>query len=781
MNQLCPIGWGSFFAQLIQSGKVPVYRLTHNMRIEILPGIPNGIAINSERIVKCIENPALPFGFVQTSNFTVTQGDVERVFDVLKQLYGEGVNANDVTVVTPYTRSLDEINATAQSIFTGDATSVLDKRGKLWALKDRVLMMENNYGINVMNGEQGSIVLVDEKEVHVKFDEITHVFQLEKTKKPAVPKGKAKEEDEEEKTKDKELTVESLALAYCLTTHRCVSEDTFIYVENGLFRIKDLHQGNNRIHPVNFDVHGRYGPKNCMQVYKGNVEASIKITTEHGFELEGSHRHPVLVCGEDGVESWKRMPELRKGDTVVLRKGMQAGALNYVSTNSYVEPSDCRVDCLIPSYINEDIAYLLGVIVADGNYSDTEHYAVSIFEGTNDTENLHEDMRILRENFGIETKIVPLKDEECSKITVSRKKFRSFLEWCGLNYVTAHNKVVPTVILESPISCQKAYLSGIFDTDGGFSGRTIEISTVSDIHSLQIQLLLLNCGVISERRFKSTRKDNIWVIYIHGPQLDVFRDQVGFRNKRRTNLLSNYIANREHTKQANHVVPNSQQLISEFREEVKVFEGTSRYQGHSQQMVRMIGRIAAGHYTLHEYQIGLLLNEHPNAQLLGPRGRQIADYHQNGIFFEKIKEIEHKTCQMYDLSMNDESHSFVSNGLISHNSQGSEWPFVIVYIPATISNGSFLNRNLIYTAITRAKKAVYLVTPDLPTVNAAAVRPAPYRCDNLAARVNKYQNEIENTTNPPANTNPLVPKSSTLEPLLISKKLMAEIDELGVD
>ena len=60
---------------------------------------------------------------------------------------------------------------------------------------------------------------------------------------------------------------------------------------------------------------------------------------------------------------------------------------------------------------------------------------------------------------------------------------------------------------------------------------------------------------------------------------------------------------------------------------------------------------------------------------------------------------------MYDLSMLDElEHAWA---VTVHKSQGSEYPFVI--IPLYASSPLLLNRNLFYTAITRAKRMVILV------------------------------------------------------------------------
>jgi len=61
---------------------------------------------------------------------------------------------------------------------------------------------------------------------------------------------------------------------------------------------------------------------------------------------------------------------------------------------------------------------------------------------------------------------------------------------------------------------------------------------------------------------------------------------------------------------------------------------------------------------------------------------------------------------LYDLTVPG-PHCYLSNGLVSHNCQGSEFKAVI--IPVTTSHYIMLHRNLLYTAITRAKEKVILV------------------------------------------------------------------------
>jgi hypothetical protein len=67
-------------------------------------------------------------------------------------------------------------------------------------------------------------------------------------------------------------------------------------------------------------------------------------------------------------------------------------------------------------------------------------------------------------------------------------------------------------------------------------------------------------------------------------------------------------------------------------------------------------------------------------------------------------------------------------------SQGSEYNFVIGYIPE-FNTGSFLNKNRILTLISRTKRCCWMVVSDEELFNMSAVKPSPYRCENLAKRL----------------------------------------------
>jgi superfamily I DNA/RNA helicase len=80
----------------------------------------------------------------------------------------------------------------------------------------------------------------------------------------------------------------------------------------------------------------------------------------------------------------------------------------------------------------------------------------------------------------------------------------------------------------------------------------------------------------------------------------------------------------------------------------------------------------------------------------------------NPRYYSKIEKIEELPQEdMYDLTV-EGTHSYTINGAFCHNSQGLEYQWVI--LPFIKPHGNLLlQRNLLYTAITRAKKKVIIL------------------------------------------------------------------------
>lgn len=166
-NQLQPIGWGDLFSQMISSGLVPTYSLNTNHRSDT--DGTNGIKINSEGLIRYRQsiktqgNPhenneyEEPFSFSMAPNFSILEGNMDNVFGIIRAMYQRQVDSSRLTIITPYNRDLRELNSTYQQIYNDGKPSIIDCKGQVWMVGDRVMMKDNNYEINVMNGEEGIV------------------------------------------------------------------------------------------------------------------------------------------------------------------------------------------------------------------------------------------------------------------------------------------------------------------------------------------------------------------------------------------------------------------------------------------------------------------------------------------------------------------------------------------------------------------------------------------------------------------------------------------------
>lgn len=231
-NQLQPIGWGNLFQQLLDCKKIPTFRLVENHRSKNESGTDNGILINATNMIKYQEKITDydPEGYIEPfefngafSNFKIINGNIDLVELIIKKMYGASMKSDQLTVITPYTKYLNQLNNIYQQIYNDGHKCVSDCKGKIWMIGDRVMMSENNYDINIMNGEEGVIEdLIDntdgknDGEVIVKFrDGEQYNFKLYYSDQ------EEEEEDFSFSSHPKEkLTVKLLINSFAVTIHK---------------------------------------------------------------------------------------------------------------------------------------------------------------------------------------------------------------------------------------------------------------------------------------------------------------------------------------------------------------------------------------------------------------------------------------------------------------------------------------------------------------------------------------------------------------------------------
>jgi exodeoxyribonuclease V alpha subunit len=143
-------------------------------------------------------------------------------------------------------------------------------------------------------------------------------------------------------------------------------------------------------------------------------------------------------------------------------------------------------------------------------------------------------------------------------------------------------------------------------------------------------------------------------------------------------------------------------------------------------------------------RVVMLENNYPYYLRNGQEGNvvQISDESINVVFEDTIGNKREPISFFFEVEKDEINKLHIdkielSFAMTVHKAQGSEYSYVIVYIPKkkiTSSKGAFLNVNLIYTAITRAKTICW-VGGDKSTFYSSIKKRVPHRFEKLAARI----------------------------------------------
>ena len=181
VDQLPSVGPGRVFADLIESGVIPVTRLVKNHR----QAGGGSIQANTRAIVN--QKPGQPIVWNQSTGadgdfYVIEQEDPAERLQVLMGAYRQGresgLSCLDMVVLTPEHHGAlgtNNTNETFQQEFNPDTEHRIQVSGKEFRLGDPVRHTRNNYALNVMNGETGVITEVRKDVLVVRYAETRYV------------------------------------------------------------------------------------------------------------------------------------------------------------------------------------------------------------------------------------------------------------------------------------------------------------------------------------------------------------------------------------------------------------------------------------------------------------------------------------------------------------------------------------------------------------------------------------------------------------------------------
>lgn len=219
-NQLQPTSAGSYFRELIKTNRIPTTTLTQNHRTR-------------EHLFKIVDGK-----FVENDHFHLSPGPLEKVIEIYQQLLAKKVKAEQIMIITSHNANVKEINRRCQMLNMERNEFLEEAGGRRFYLRDKILMLKNNYRVGQMNGDIGKVEKIDanKNEIEVLFKG-GHLVPFHLANKKEVETGVV--------TKSRPVNTTIIDLGYGLTVHKAQGDQAkkvIFYIQPGTKDIKLFNQ-----------------------------------------------------------------------------------------------------------------------------------------------------------------------------------------------------------------------------------------------------------------------------------------------------------------------------------------------------------------------------------------------------------------------------------------------------------------------------------------------------------------------------------------------------------
>ena len=360
----------------------------------------------------------------------------------------------------------------------------------------------------------------------------------------------------------------------------CATGDSLLITEKGFLRFDELYEKGENISVAGSGFGEIYS---ITDFHKEERVPTIRIRTRRGLTLEGAHKHRVQLADN----TWAYLRDLKPGDQIAIECGTNIWpkeklSFNFTSTRptatletvaslagvswstvlrhlkgrrterafeidavlaatSYQQGMSgktlpTRAELTLPDVLNEEVAWLLGYFIGDGNRTKS-----GICLTCGDEELATRLSETIRATLGLRVNQFwsPTEAGGRWRVVVHSRELLKWLESLGINLKDkARQKKIPSSIQRSPKSVMSAFLRGYFDADGYAGPEGIRLSSSSDNLIRTAQIILLNYGILSRQR---QHLYDIKQLEIAGASAAVFLHEIGFSLERKQEALRQYV------------------------------------------------------------------------------------------------------------------------------------------------------------------------------------------------------------------------------------------------
>lgn len=464
----------------------------------------------------------------------------------------------------------------------------------------------------------------------------------------------------------------------------CLAPDSLVNDKRGLRRIDAYHSDNElRWEHADADVFVEGGDvQHVTHSYNNGIVKTRRIETCDGYLIEASYDHKLRVLDESGEYVWRKVKHLAVDDHLVLSDGYnEMGEAIKFDVDIYnQELKGCKlcgceydIDSILkvskkdegycascittmrmtkhdkpPKTLTIRLAEMIGALVGDGFCTEKGTFGFSCDRTYPDfIDYLHD----LIKGFGY----IPRDEvsEDDYSVRFNSRSMQLLFKKNNIVKPSAIEAFVPDVILRSLPKMRCAFLRGLFETDGCVSGNYVSMSSSSIRLVRQVQIMLLGLGMRT-RMHKGIRKNG----YSKNPQyvlsLKTRRDIVRYRE------LIGFISNEKRSK-----LSKIKSCIRIHNDRFTNKEALHSFYDASKGLPANVRKNLYGSYwrgSMPRHKVKELCERYPSLEETA-----LGYLATNNLFTDKIKRIEQSESMTYDITV-EETHSYIANGFISHNS-----------------------------------------------------------------------------------------------------------------
>jgi len=282
----------------------------------------------------------------------------------------------------------------------------------------------------------------------------------------------------------------------------CLTEDTLIQTDRGLFRLKELVENcpEKSFSDVNFKVRSLNKDGDVVditQVYNNGVASVLKISTVGDYGLECTPNHKLLTINDKYELVWKEASEFNTDDILVMKKGSKLFGVNdksiasLIGSNFEYNKRTNSKDITLPEKMSTELAELIGYLCSDGSVGIN---GISLSQQYNNVVDRFE--YIVNNLFQVMTnRQEDERAENLLSVVANSRELSNYFKWIGLK--DHDNLELPKLIRVSNSHCVRSFIKGL-TLDGYVSKDNLCVMTSVCYEFLKaVQVLLFNLNIKS--------------------------------------------------------------------------------------------------------------------------------------------------------------------------------------------------------------------------------------------------------------------------------------------